>query len=382
MRVESILLSIAKATRSFIFTSMAITIPYFLSDLNFNAFEIGIIVLISLAISTAFLYIYTALRMIAKEKLILMGSLFLLSLIMLYFEENLIFLIIALVVGAFSLSGRDLTANQSIEQYTMSTYTEVQNEKNTMFAVYNFGSYLSGAVASLFFFVYNPSTFQFVFLLNVLLALSQLIIYSYVKFPAFIPRKKGEKIKDRKTGALVKDLAILFSIDSIGGGFVNSSIITLYFKTVYNLDVSQVGFIFIIVNLITALSIIMSKYLSGSIGLVRTMVYTHVISNIMLFMVPVFHMLLVSEMFLYIRQSTSQMDVPARDSFVNTIIPAESRIESNSVFIGVRNGMQIPGPGISGFLMEVFPSGVFFGAALTKIVYDVAFFLKFKENRV
>ncbi len=382
MKFEAILLSFTKSIRSFIFTSIAITIPYLLSNFDFSSLETGIVILISLAISTIFLYAYTAFRILAKRKILLMAFLFLVSLTILYLEENVIFLFIALIVGGFSLSGRDLTANQSIEQYTMSLYTENQNQKNSIFALYNFGSYASGAAASLFLFLYNPSSFQLVFLINVLLALVQVVIYLFIKFPEFVPRKRGEKIKDKETRNLVRSLAILFSVDSLGGGLVNNSIITLFFKVVYNLDISQVGLIFIIVNIITALSIIGSRYISGNIGLVRTMVYTHIISNIMLFMVPVFHMLIVSEIFLYLRQSTSQMDVPARDSFVNTVIPQDSRVNSNSVFIGVRNGMQIPGPGIAGFIMEIFPAGIFFMAALTKISYDLAFFLKYRENHI
>ena len=382
MKFEAILLSFTKSIRSFIFTSIAITIPYLLSSFDFSSLETGIVILISLAISTIFLYAYTAFRILAKRKILLMAFLFLVSLTILYLEENVIFLFIALIVGGFSLSGRDLTANQSIEQYTMSLYTENQNQKNSIFALYNFGSYASGAAASLFLFLYNPSSFQLVFLINVLLALVQVVIYLFIKFPEFVPRKRGEKIKDKETRNLVRSLAILFSVDSLGGGLVNNSIITLFFKVVYNLDISQVGLIFIIVNIITALSIIGSRYISGNIGLVRTMVYTHIISNIMLFMVPVFHMLIVSEIFLYLRQSTSQMDVPARDSFVNTVIPQDSRVNSNSVFIGVRNGMQIPGPGIAGFIMEIFPAGIFFMAALTKISYDLAFFLKYRENHI
>ena len=382
MKFEAILLSFTKSIRSFIFTSIAITIPYLLSSFDFSSLETGIVILISLAISTIFLYAYTAFRILAKRKILLMAFLFLVSLTILYLEENVIFLFIALIVGGFSLSGRDLTANQSIEQYTMSLYTENQNQKNSIFALYNFGSYASGAAASLFLFLYNPSSFQLVFLINVLLALVQVVIYLFIKFPEFVPRKRGEKIKDKETRNLVRSLAILFSVDSLGGGLVNNSIITLFFKVVYNLDISQVGLIFIIVNIITALSIIGYRYISGNIGLVRTMVYTHIISNIMLFMVPVFHMLIVSEIFLYLRQSTSQMDVPARDSFVNTVIPQDSRVNSNSVFIGVRNGMQIPGPGIAGFIMEIFPAGIFFMAALTKISYDLAFFLKYRENHI
>ena len=135
MKFEAILLSFTKSIRSFIFTSLAITIPYFLASFDFSSLEIGIVILVSLAISTIFLYVYTAVRIMAKRKLLLMALLFLISLTIFYLEENVIFLFIALIVGGFSLSGRDLTANQSIEQYTMSLYTDNQNQKNSMFAV-------------------------------------------------------------------------------------------------------------------------------------------------------------------------------------------------------------------------------------------------------
>jgi MFS family permease len=136
------------------------------------------------------------------------------------------------------------------------------------------------------------------------------------------------------------------------------------------------------VNIVTAISVILSGRLSKNLGLVRTMVYTHLFSNVMLFLVPVFHSLVISELFLYLRQTTSQMDVPPRDSLINTKIPKDARVASNSILLGVRNGMQIPGPGLAGLLFEVFPEGVFFSAALIKIAYDVAFFARYRTYRV
>ena len=165
----------------------------------------------------------------------------------------------------------------------------------------------------------------------------------------------------------------------MGGGLVNTSIIALWFGVVYHVTLSEAGLIFIGVNIITAFSIIVSGYLASSIGLVRTMFYTHIISNVFLFLIPIFHSLIWSELLLFIRQSTSQMDVSPRDSFVNSIIPEDSRVRGNSSFLAYRNAGQVPGPGLAGIFFEVFPSGIFITAALTKIAYDLTFYLKFRD---
>ena len=173
----------------------------------------------------------------------------------------------------------------------------------------------------------------------------------------------------------------LFSMDAFGGGLVNTAILSLWFKYVYNITLSEAGIIFLIVNIVTALSILLSSRLSNRMGVVRTMVYTHLISNVFLILIPLYHSLVFSEFFLFLRQTTSQMDVPARDSFTNTIIPGEYRIKANSVFNSVRTGFQIPGPLISSILIDAFPATVFYSAGSIKMIYDVLFFRKYKDFR-
>lgn len=374
-------LSLAKAVRSFIFSTLAISIPFYVSSLGYNALDTSVIVLASLGVSTLFLYLFTAARMRIKAKLLLLSGLFSISLFLLYLGDSIYFLLIAMVVGAISLAGRDLTTNQSLEQYTISLSIEDQHRKNMMFSMYNFASYASGAIASGFLFFDSGVSFGTIFLVDFILSLLQVAIYLWIRFPDLKPRAQKQAISDPVVKRDVKTLAALFSVDSLGGGLVNTAIITLWFKVVYGISLSGAGLIFVIVNIVTAISVILSGRISKGIGLVRTMVYTHLFSNVMLFLVPVFHSLLISEIFLYLRQTTSQMDVPARDSLVNTMIPKDARVAGNSIFLGVRNGLQIPGPGLAGLLFEVFPEGVFFSAALIKIAYDIAFFAKYRAYR-
>ena len=376
------LLAIAKSLRSFIFTALAVSIPFFLGSLNISTLQTSLIILVSLGISTAYLYIFTSINMKSKQKLVLLSTLFFAALAFVYFEQNLFALIAAIFVGSISLAGRDLTANQSIEQYTISTYSENQKEKNLMFAIYNFGSYGASAVSAGFLFLFGENSYSLIFLVLMVLALIQVIIYASMKFPDLEKKKQKKALSDRTVRRNISNLATLFSVDAIGGGLVNTAIISLWFKVVYNITLSQAGLIFVVVNIITALSVIGSNFISNRMGLVKTMVYTHLISNVFLFMIPVFHSLIISEFFLYLRQSTSQMDVPARDSFVNTFIPKDARVAGNSTFLAVRNGGQVPGPGLAGIILEIFPPGVFFAASLTKIAYDLAFFTGYKKHNI
>lgn len=379
MRFEGLLLSLTKGIRAFIFTSLAITIPFFLASMGLNELSISVIVLLSLAVSTIFLYVYTSVRIHIKAKLLISSGLLLLSLVVLYSFETTEVLLISMVIGSMSFAGRDLSVNQSLESFTMSTFTEVQKEKNLLFTVYNFISYGAGAIASGLLFLYGSNDYPTIILTLAAMAAVQFLIYLFMRFPKVDHRKQRETLSDAGLRRKISHLAILFGIDSIGGGFVNTAILTLWFKVVYSVTLSQAGLIFVLVNIITAISVVISNLISNRMGLVRTMVYTHLISNVFLFMVPVFHSLFISELFLYMRQSTSQMDVPARDSFTNTYIPKEARIAGNSTFLAVRNTGQIPGPGLAGLILEVFPEGVFFAAALTKIAYDLAFYAGFRS---
>ena len=382
MRPELILITFAKAIRSFAFTALSVSVPFFLISLKVSTIDISLVVLVSMAVSTGFLYVFTSLGLHPRHKLILLSTLFFVALLVLYLREDLIALIAAIFIGSISLGGRDLTVNQSLEQFTISTYSENQKEKNLMFGLYNFGSYAAGAIASGFLFLISSEDFPLIFLVILILSALQIAIYLYVSFPDVVKKRQVETLSDRALRKNISNLAVLFSVDSIGGGLVNTAIISLWFRVVYNISLSQAGLIFVLVNAITALSVLLSSHISGRIGLVKTMVYTHLISNIFLFAVPVFHNLLISEIFLYLRQSTSQMDVPARDSFINSFVPRDARVVANSTFLAVRNGGQVPGPGIAGIILSSFPEGVFFTASLTKIAYDLAFFFGYRKYSI
>ncbi len=374
-------LSVSKALRSFIFTTLAISSPFYLSSLGYNSVEIGVALFVSMASSSLIVYAFPRLNIRNKPRMFLLASLLSIGLLLLILEHNIIFYIIAIIVGGISLSGRDLTANLAIEQYTISYYETERKSKNHAFSMYNFSAYGIAAIASFSLYFYKVPDYNLLFAIDLIMALAQFIPYAMVKFPDIVQKTADVTVIDAETASNIHSIKYLFSMDAFGAGLVNTAIISLWFEYVYKISLSDAGILFLIVNIVTAISIIISSKLSNRMGVVRTMVYTHIISNVFLLMIPIIHSLIISEIFLFLRQTTSQMDVPARDSFTNTIIPEQYRVRANSTFNSMRTGSMVPGPIISSILIDSFPGGVFYSAGSIKLLYDILFFKKYRNFR-
>ena len=379
MKAQSYFISVSKASRSFILSMLAVITPFYLSKFV-NVFDVGIIVLFSIAFSTLIIYVFPALNIKNWIKMYAISAALAIALLLNFIFMNFYVFIFSLMLGSISLSGRDISPNQPIEQYAMAHYETDMKSKRMAFSLYNFFSYGASIIASLFLFFYVNIDYRIVFLLLTLVALCQFVLYLFIKFPQH-KRMKGKDL-DVETRKRVFSLSYLFAMDSFAGGMVTVSMISLYFKYVYHISLSTAGLIFVAVNVITTISILISPLISSKIGLIRTMVYTHSVSNIFLMLVPVIHVLAISEIFLFLRQTTSQMDVPARDTLINTVIEENYRVNSNSIFSAVRNGALIPGPGIVGAVMTVFPPFMFFAGGALKLSYDIIFFVKYRKIKI
>ncbi len=379
MKGKSIIVSFSKASRSFILSILAIITPFYLSE-YINVFDVSIVVAFSIIFSTLIIYLFPLIKLKNNSKMFLISSLMAIAMLLNYIFMDYYVFIFSLMLGSVSLSGRDISPNQPVEQYAISSYETDIESRSAAFSFYNFLSYSSSIISSIFLFLYTDVNYKTIFLILFIVALLQFILYLFIKFPQ--NKRIGTKDLNIETKNHVKSLSVLFSIDALAGGMVTVSMISLWFKFVYNISLSTAGFIFIFVNVITTVSILLSSVISGRIGLIRTMVYTHSVSNIFLILVPVIHSLILSEVFLYLRQTTSQMDVPVRDTLINTIIDEDYRVKSNTIFSAVRNGSQIPGPGIVGYMLYIFPPFMFFAAGTLKLSYDIIFYIKYRKIKI
>jgi predicted MFS family arabinose efflux permease len=185
----------------------------------------------------------------------------------------------------------------------------------------------------------------------------------------------------RKTKREIERLSVLFSVDAFGGGFVSQSLLTYWFFLIYGVSLGSLGIIFLLVNVITALSTLAASFLADRIGNFRTMIYTHLFSNVFLFLIPLAGSLFASLLFLFARQSVSQMDVPTRQAFMVGIFDEEERVPANAITNTFRSISSIFGSPATGVLLGVgLPSIPLLVAGLSKILYDGMVFSIYRKN--
>jgi MFS family permease len=177
-------------------------------------------------------------------------------------------------------------------------------------------------------------------------------------------------------------LAALFAVDSFGGGFVANAVIAYWLHVRFGADVKVLGPLFFAAGLLQSLSYEVSGRLGDRFGLVNTMVFTHLPSNILLLLVPFSPNLAWAAGLLLARFALSQMDVPVRQAYVVSIVPAAERAGAVAMTGAVRGIAQSFGPVLAGLAIGGASFGLpFFAGGGLKIVYDIALFAGFRNRR-
>ena len=177
-------------------------------------------------------------------------------------------------------------------------------------------------------------------------------------------------------------LSALFALDSLGGGFVANAVIAYWLHVRFAVDIQTLGPLFFAIALLQAFSYEASGRLGKRFGLVNTMVFTHLPSNILLLLVPFSPNLGWAVGLLLARFALSQMDVPVRQAYVVSMVPPAERAGAVAMTGAVRGVAQSFGPVIAGLAIGAASFGVpFFAGGALKIVYDIALFSGFRNRR-
>jgi len=156
-----------------------------------------------------------------------------------------------------------------------------------------------------------------------------------------------------KSKGHVAKLSALFMLDALGGGFIVQSFVAYWFHRKFGADLTVLGGILSGTTLLSGLSALAAVPLARRFGLLNTMVFTHLPSNVLLILVPFMPTLAGAAAMLLARHLISQMDVPTRQSYVNAIVPAEERSAANGVTMTLRQAGAALGPLAAGPLMAV-----------------------------
>ncbi len=288
-------------------------------------------------------------------------------------------LVLAGVTGMLGASGADLGPFLAVEQAAL-VDSVPDRRRNRAFGRYSLTGGLAiaagGLIASL---GTTPGRVELLFLafaaLGVLAAATSLFLSPQVAAAPPGP------IISRSSVRPLAGLAALFGLDALGGGLVLQTVIAYWLHIRFGAGSGLLGPSFALIALVQAGSYEVASRLADRIGLVRTMVFTHLPSNVLLMLVPFSPNLVVALVLLTVRFSIAQMDVPARQAYVASIVPPAERAGALALMGTVRGVMQAAGPLIAGFAIQAAAAGLpFLLAGGLKISYDLGLYAAFARR--
>jgi predicted MFS family arabinose efflux permease len=213
-----------------------------------------------------------------------------------------------------------------------------------------------------------------------------MLVFACLSAAAEVPideRSASSSIRTRfglhRSRGVVFKLSALFGMDSFGGGFIIQTVIAFWFHERFNVEPATIGLILFAANLLAGISALAAVWLARRIGLVRTMVVTHLPSNVLLLLVPLMPNLPLAILVLLVRFGISQMDVPTRQAYTVSVVASDER----SAAAGVTGVARSIGASLSPLLAAVLVgnptlmNAPFYLAGGIKIAYDLLLYRSF-----
>ena len=384
---DALKLVIARGLRGFADGMVSILLASYLTDLGFSAGEVGVLITGTLLGSAALTLAVGILgaRFSPRRVLLLACSLMLITGLGFASITSFWPLLLVAVVGTLNPSGGDVSVFLPIEQ-SMLAGTIPPQRRTALFARYTLSGTFAAAVGALcaglpvaiarwqHFDLLNAQRAGF--LIYAIVALTVWFLYTHLSAPSQ-PRVPAKSVLAKSRSVVLK-LAAVFSIDAFGGGFIVQSLLALWLFKRFDLSLETAGAIFFAAGLLSASSQLLSPVLAARIGLIKTMAYTHLPSNVLLMITALMPTAPLAVLLLLMRQALSQMDVPARQSYVMSVVPPDERAAAASVTSVPRSLAAAFAPALGGFLLSQTTFGwlLILGGGI-KLLYDVLLLVQF-----
>lgn len=387
------LLFLTYALRTFAYGFLSVILGPYLASLGFGPATIGWIFTASLAGGAGMTVALTAVAdRVGRRRVQVVGALLMaLAGIAFVLTDRLLVLVLAAVLGAISPSGKDVGPFLAVEQ-AMLPETTTARHRTSVFAAYNLVGSLAGALGALAAGVPTvlglaPGQGYRVLLWGYAgAALILLILFGNLSARVeAAPTPAGAHPRwlgvSRSRGTVAK-LAALFALDAFAGGFVVQGLVAYWFYLRYGLEPTGLAGIFFGTNLLAALSFLAAAPIASRIGLLNTMVFTHLPSNVLLLLVPLMPSLPLAVAMLLARHLLSQLDVPTRQSYTMAVVDPAERSAAAGLTAVARNAAAAVAPAFAGATLAVPALGLpFLVAGGLKIVYDLAILAVFGRVR-
>ena len=383
-----------RVVRLFAYGFLSVILVLYLAEVGLSGGEIGLLLTMTLVGDTGIsLGLTTSADRVGRKRMLLAGAaLMTLGGLVFALTDNFLLLLLAATIGVLSPSGNEVGPFLAIEQAALAQ-TVAAEERTRMFAWYHLAGSFATAAGSLACGVFVqflqaqaiPPVQSFRVVLFGYAAAGMLLALLFLRLspaaeaaapvPAAVPpemvHRRGILGLHRSRNMVLK-LSALFALDAFAGGFVLQSFVAFWFHVRFDADSSTLGGIFFGANLLAGVSALAAAAIARRVGLLNTMVFTHVPSNLLLVLVPLMPTLPLAVAVLLLRFAISQMDVPARQSYTAAVVSHDERSAAAGVTGIARTAGAALSPVLAGPLLgNPGLAGIpFIVAGLLKLLYD------------
>ena len=390
------LLLTARIVRTFSYGFLSIILAIYLKLMGFNEIFIGIVLTATLVNSVIFNLFasFYADKIGRKKILIIYAILMAISGTIFLMTNNYVALIASALIGTINVTGTEVGAFLSIEQAILPQTVNDIKKRNSIFSIYNMagtfamsaGVLLSGFPQYLqkLYGLNQVDSIRTLFLFYSICAIIVMGIYFFlskkIELDPNVAKTASARTISPKTKGIVVRLSSLFAVDSFAGGFVIQSIVSFWFFSKFGADLTTLSYIFSIAGALTAFSFLFATKIAYRIGLINTMVFTHIPSNVLLILLAFAPTFPIAIGIYLARMSLSQMDVPTRQSYIVAVVNEDERIAAAGITNTSRNIAQAVSPSLAGAIIQALSlSAPFVVGGLLKIVYDIGVYVNFRK---
>ena len=388
------LLFTTRIIRMFCYGFLSVVLVLYLSEAGLTEQQAGLLFTFTLAGDAGIsLYLTTHADGFGRKKTLIIGALLMLGAgIVFLLTNNLIVLMIAAIIGVISPSGNEIGPFLSVEQAGLSQLVH-DKLRTKVFAWYNLAGSFSTAIGALtggwlaqLLQASGWSAFDsYRYILTGYAVGGFLIAILFMQIsPAIEVKNENNHTKKvlglHQSRKVVFKLSSFFALDAFAGGLIVQSMIAYWFHVKFGVDSGILGSIFFGANILAGISSLLAVKLAEKIGLINTMVFTHIPSNILLILVPLMPSLPLAIGLLLLRFSISQMDVPTRQSYTMAVVAPDERSAAAGVTAIARSVGASLSPALTGLFFSI-PSLLsvpFFLCGGLKIVYDLLLWREFR----
>jgi MFS family permease len=385
-------LLVTRILRTFAYGYLATSLGLYLDRLGLTPTEIGVVFTAAIggsALMTVFWSImadrYGRRRTVATMALLMAagGIVFALT-------DSFVVLILAAFTGTISATSSEVGVFQTVEQAILPQ--TAPNEKRTwLFSIYNTIANIAGAFGSLFaasvgffasFGLAGADAYRPLFVLYAVIGVANFFIFITLSDQVELAHVEGKRrfIGIHRSAGTVAKLSALFGLDSFAGGLVVPSIVAYWFYLRWGMQISELALIFFAVGILSGLSLLAAGWLAERFGLLNTMVFTHLPSQVLLLLVPLAPTAWLAVVLYLLRMSISQMDVPTRQSYTMAVVDVDERTATAGITNVARTTASAVSPTFAGMAFSAAALGApFIAAAALKIVYDGLIYLTFRN---